>query len=151
MPYLSSDPLELGPLLESVRSAERGGIACFIGTVRNHHAGRRVLRLDYSAYVPMAEAESARIVTEAESRWEVAVALRHRLGRLEIGDTAVIAAAAGAHRAAAFDACRYVVEQLKQRVPIWKREFYADGSTAWVDPTASRTSGTSPTEDLQHA
>ena len=72
---------------------------------------------------------------EAASRWPVAVALRHRLGALEIGDTAVGVAASGAHREEAFAACRYVIEEVKRRVPIWKRERYADGTEEWVDPT----------------
>jgi molybdopterin synthase catalytic subunit len=130
--YLTSEPIDLGPLLDSVQSPSRGGVACFLGTVRDHHGGRAVLRLDYSAYVPMAEAEIARIVAEAESRWDVRVAVHHRLGRLAIGDTAVAIAVASAHRDEAFVACRYVIEELKRRVPIWKREVYADGSVEWV-------------------
>ena len=137
MGFLTSSPIDLSELLGQVQSAERGGIACFLGTVRNHHGGREVLRLDYSAYEPMVEAECARIVAEAESRWQVAVALRHRLGRLEIGDAAVAVVAASAHRDEAFVACRHVIEELKRRVPIWKRELYADGAEEWVDPTAA--------------
>jgi molybdopterin synthase catalytic subunit len=80
----------------------------------------------------MAEAECARIRAEAESRWQVAVVLRHRIGPLEIGDTAVAVIAASAHRDEAFVACRYVIEELKRRAPIWKREVYADGAVEWV-------------------
>jgi molybdopterin synthase catalytic subunit len=80
----------------------------------------------------MAEAECARIVAEAENRWDVSLALQHRIGALEIGDTAVAITAASAHRNAAFLACRYVIEEVKQRVPIWKREVYVDGSVEWV-------------------
>jgi molybdopterin synthase catalytic subunit len=134
--YLTSDPIDSGALLALVQSAERGGIVSFHGTVRNQHDGREVLRLEYSAYGPMAEAECGRIVAEAESRWDVAVALRHRVGRLDIGDTAVAIAVASAHREEAFLACRYVIEEVKRRVPIWKRELYADGSVEWVDPSA---------------
>jgi molybdopterin synthase catalytic subunit len=130
--YLTSNPLDLGPLLARVQSPARGGMACFIGTVRNHHEGREVVRLDYSAYLPMAEAECARIVAEAESRWQVGVAVQHRIGRLEIGEAAVAVAAASAHRDEAFLACRYVIEEVKRRVPIWKREVFADGSMTWV-------------------
>jgi molybdopterin synthase catalytic subunit len=96
-----------------------------------------VLRLEYSAYAPMAEAECGRIAAEAEGRWPVAVALRHRVGTLEVGDVAVAIAAGSAHRDAAFEACRYVIEEVKRRVPIWKREYYADGTIAWVDPTSA--------------
>jgi molybdopterin synthase catalytic subunit len=142
MSYLVTDPIDPGALLALVQSPERGGVASFLGTVRNHQGGRDVLRLEYSAYGPMAEAECERIVAEAESRWGVAVALRHRVGKLAIGDTAVAIAAASAHRDDAFLACRYVIEEVKRRVPIWKKEVYADGSVEWVDPSAR--SGDSP-------
>src|SRR5918995_4809883 len=92
--YLTEQPVDLATLIAAVQSPERGGIACFLGLVRNHHGGREVLRLEYSAYAPMVEAECARIVAEAQARWQVAVALRHRIGRLEIGDAAVAVAAA---------------------------------------------------------
>ncbi|HKT61131.1 MAG TPA: molybdenum cofactor biosynthesis protein MoaE [Gemmatimonadales bacterium] len=141
MAFLTSDPIELAPLIASVQSPARGGLSLFLGQVRNHHDGRAVLRLDYSAYGPMAEAECARIVGEAEQRWSVAVALRHRVGPLAIGDTAVAVVVASAHRADAFAACRHVIEEVKRRVPIWKREHFADGTVTWVDPTAT----------LQHA
>lgn len=132
MAYLTSEPIGLGPLLDSVQSPSRGGVACFLGTVRDHHGGREVLRLDYSAYVPMAEAELTRIVAEAESRWDVTVAVRHRIGSLEIGDAAVAVAVASGHRDEAFVACRYVIEEVKRRVPIWKKEYFADGTVDWV-------------------
>jgi molybdopterin synthase catalytic subunit len=133
--YLSRDPIDATRLVETVAASDRGGIATFIGLVRDHQDARRVLRLEYSAYEPMAEAEAGRIVAEAEQRWPVRVALLHRVGSLAIGDVAVAIAAASAHRAPAFDACRYVIEAVKRRVPIWKKEFYADGSVTWVDPT----------------
>lgn len=132
MTYLTDQPIDLGTLVAQVQSPTRGGIACFLGTVRDQHEGRQVLRLDYSAYAAMAEAECARIVAETESRWNVAVALSHRLGRLEIGDTAVAVVAASAHRDAAFLACRYAIEEVKRRAPIWKKEYFADGAVAWV-------------------
>lgn len=133
--YLSREPVALAPLVEAVSSPAQGGVATFLGLVRNHQDGRRVERLEYSAYEPMAEAESARIVAEAESRWPVRIALQHRLGSLQIGDVAVAVAAGAAHRAEAFDACRFVIEELKRRVPIWKKEFYGDGTVEFVDPT----------------
>jgi molybdopterin synthase catalytic subunit len=139
MAYLVTAPLDLGRLVARVSEPSRGGIACFLGVVRNHHGGRSVASLEYSAYVPMAEAECSRIVNEARDRWAADVALEHRLGHLEIGDAAVAIAAAAPHREAAFAACRYVIEELKRRVPIWKRERFADGLEVWVDPT--RTDG----------
>jgi molybdopterin synthase catalytic subunit len=133
--------VNLDALVSAVSGSGRGGVATFLGSVRDHQDGKGVLRLEYSAYEPMAEAESRRIVAEAESRWPVRVALLHRLGELAIGDTAVAAAAAGAHRAEAFEACRYVIEEVKRRVPIWKKEFYSDGTVGWVDPTTLRQGG----------
>ena len=141
MGFVTAEPIDLAPLIAAVQAPDRGGVASFLGLVRNHHGGRAVLRLEYSAYAPMAEAECARIVAEAEGRWQVALALRHRVGSLAVGDVAVAAAAASGHRDEAFAACRYVIEEVKRRVPIWKREYYADGTEVWVDPTAT----------LQHA
>jgi molybdopterin synthase catalytic subunit len=135
--FLSEAPLDLAALVADVSAADRGGIAAFVGTVRDHHQGRAVRELEYSAYAPMAEAECARIVDETERRWPVRVALRHRVGRLEVGDAAVAIAAAGAHRDEAFAACRYVIEEVKRRVPIWKRERYADGTVEWVGAPAA--------------
>jgi molybdopterin synthase catalytic subunit len=136
VPHLTERPIRLDALVAQVEAPDRGGIATFLGIVRDHHAGRAVERLEYSAYAPMAEAEIAAIVVEAEGRWPAKVAVEHRVGALGIGDVAVAIAAGAGHRDAAFDACRYVIEELKRRVPIWKKEFYADGTVAWVDPTA---------------
>jgi molybdopterin synthase catalytic subunit len=143
MAFLTSRPIDIDPLFARVQSPERGAVASFLGLVRNHQGGRDVVRLDYSAYEPMAEAECGTIVAEAESRWKVAVALQHRIGRLVIGDTAVAIAAASAHRDEAFLACRYVIEEVKRRVPIWKKEYYADGSVLWVGSGAGEHQGSS--------
>jgi molybdopterin synthase catalytic subunit len=139
--YLTSEPIDVTLLLQRVQSPDRGGVASFLGTVRNHHQGRQVLRLEYSAYQPMAESECARIVAEAEARWDGSVALQHRIGTLEIGDIAVAIAAASAHRDEAFLACRFVIEEVKQRVPIWKREVYVDGSVEWVGSGDAQANG----------
>ena len=135
MPHLTRARLDLGDLLCEIAAPERGGVASFLGLVRDHHEGRGVKGIEYSAYEPMAESLCEAIVTEAQARWPVRVALRHRLGELVVGDTAVAVAVAGPHRDEAFAACRYVIEELKRRVPIWKRERYADGTEQWVDPT----------------
>ena len=135
MTFLSRDPLDLAALIAEVSASERGGIASFLGVVRDHHDGRGVRGLEYSAYEPMAEAVCAELAAEAEKRWPVRVALMHRLGTLGIGEAAVAIAVAGDHRDEAFAACRFLIEELKRRVPIWKRETYADGSVDWVDPT----------------
>ena len=138
MSVLRETPLDLTALITTVTSSERGGIATFLGLVRDHQGGRAVERLEYSAYAPMAEKECDTILAEARTRWPMAqVALEHRVGELAIGDAAVAVAAAAPHRDEAFAACRYVIEEVKRRVPIWKREYYADGSVGWVDPTAA--------------
>jgi molybdopterin synthase catalytic subunit len=149
-PFFTRAPIDLTVLLAEVCAPDRGGVATFLGLVRNHQDGRAVVRLEYSAYEPMAEAESARIVAEAESRWPARIALSHRLGELTIGETAVAVAAASGHRSAAFEACRYVIEELKRRVPVWKKEFYADGSVVWVDPTRLAAPG-APAPDVVSA
>lgn len=135
MLFLTREPIDPVRLVNAVAADEHGATASFIGVVRNHQDGRPVTRLEYSAYDAMAEAECQRIVTEAEQRWPARIALLHRVGALAIGDVAVAIAAGSGHRGAAFDACRYVIEEVKRRVPIWKKEFYTDGSIEWVDPT----------------
>lgn len=137
MPYLVEHPIRVEELIRTVLAPGRGGIATFLGLVRDHHAGHQVLRLKYSAYGPMAEAECAAIVAEAERRWGAGVALEHRVGSLAVGDAAVGIVVAAAHRGEAFDGCRWIIDEVKRRVPIWKKEFYDDGSIAWVDPTAT--------------
>lgn len=144
MGYLASTPIDVAALLAAVAAPERGGTACFVGTVRDHHRGRAVVKLEYSAYEPMAEAECDRIVAEAARRWPVRIAVRHRIGALTVGDVAIAAVASSAHREPAFEACRYLVEEIKRRVPIWKRECYADGTVEWVDPTRSATAAAVP-------
>ncbi len=137
MGFLSRAALDLPAQVAEVSGPERGGVATFLGIVRDHHQGHRVKGLAYSAYEPMAEAVCGEIVAEAEARWPVRVSLRHRLGELEIGDVSVAIAVAGDHRDEAFSACRYVIEELKRRVPIWKRETLSDGTVNWVDPTSA--------------
>ena len=132
MAYLTHQALDPAELLREITAPERGGVATFLGLVRNHHQGDKVIGLHYTAYEPMAEAVCAEIVAEAAAKWPVTVGLRHRLGELAVGDIAVAVAAAGDHRDEAFSACRYVIEELKARVPIWKQERYADGTVDWV-------------------
>jgi len=130
-------PIDVGALLARVADAGVGATSLFIGTVREHNDGRAVSGIDYSAYDAMAERELAAIGAEAGERWPgLRVAIVHRLGTLAVGEASVAVACAHERRAAAFDGARYVVEELKRRVPIWKREHYADGTREWVDPTA---------------
>jgi molybdopterin synthase catalytic subunit len=115
---------------------------CFEGRVRNYNAGRAVNGLSYQAYIELAEAEGRRIVEEARGRFEIErVSCVHRVGDLALGDVAVWAGVSAGHRAAAFDACRYVIDEVKARVPIWKREHYADGESGWLHPDGTPVSG----------
>ena len=125
-------PIDLAAL---VAADERDGAVClFVGVVRNENGGRPVLRLEYEAYEEMALPLMQEIAAEARRLFPVTtVRLVHRLGRLEIGEASVAVAAASPHRAEAFAACRFAIDTLKTRVPIWKKEFYADGS-AWLEP-----------------
>lgn len=134
MAFLSDRPFEPAELLEAVRRDGDGGLALFVGVVRNHNDGHRVDRLEYEAYGPMAEREMSRIAEELGKAYPQAqVAMRHRVGALGIGDVAVVVAASAPHRSEAFEACRGGIEAIKARVPIWKREFGPSGST-WVEP-----------------
>lgn len=125
--------LDTASLMREVASPSLGASVVFVGTVRDVNDARPVMALDYRAYVPMAERELTLIVNEAEARWHPArIVCEHRIGSLALGEAAVAIVAAHPHRADAFDACRYVIEELKKRVPIWKREHYAAGELSWV-------------------
>ena len=129
---LSEEPLSLEAAAAEVASDEAGAIATFVGTTRAHSRGRDVVRLEYEAYEGMAEAEMERIAAVLRERHEViGVAIHHRVGPVEIGETSVVIAVAAAHRAAAFDACREAIDTLKQTVPLWKKELY-EGGEEWV-------------------
>ena len=130
--------LDPAALLREVANLGSGASALFVGTVRDVHQGRAVTGMDYEAYAAMAERELASIVAEAAVQFGTEhVVCEHRVGTLELGEASVAIAVAHAHRAPAFDACRFVIEELKRRVPIWKREHYADGTREWVDPTGA--------------
>jgi molybdopterin synthase catalytic subunit len=134
MSFLSDGPIDPAALLDAVRRDGDGGLALFVGVVRDHNDGRRVDRLEYEAYGPMAEGEMTRIAEElCRAHPEAQVLFRHRVGALRIGEVAVAVAAAAPHRAEAFAACREGIEAIKARVPIWKREFGPSGSV-WVEP-----------------
>ena len=119
--------------LDSIKQPEDGAAIVFEGIVRNHTQGRRTLYLDYEAYEEMALKKLECLAEEAMSRYKVRdVAIVHRLGRVEIGETSVVIVVASAHRAAAFEACRWVIDTLKRTVPIWKKEYFDDGAV-WAD------------------
>ena len=110
-----------------------GAVVTFVGLVRNHNAGRRVLYLEYEAYTPLALKSFERIADEIRTRWPGAqLALHHRVGRLEIGEASIVIVTASAHRADAFAACRYAIERVKQIAPIWKHEYF-EGGDVWIE------------------
>lgn len=123
------DPAEL---VARVERPEMGAVVTFSGNVRNHNRGREVDYLEYDAYRPMAERQLRKIGEEAVERWSCRIAIQHRLGRLEVGESSVLVVVACAHRGDAFDACRYAIDTLKERVPIWKREVWKDGEV-WIE------------------
>ena len=132
---IASDP---AACRRALAAEAAGAFVAFEGWVRDHNGGRAVTALEYEAYATLATSEGEAILAEAADRFEVeAVHAVHRTGRLAIGDLAVWVGVSAAHRGAAFHACRYVIDEVKARVPIWKREHYADGTVEWVDPTAS--------------
>ena len=132
---IADAPFEIAPLRARLLRAEAGAYASFEGWVRDHNEGRRALGLRYEAYVALAEAEGARIVDEALARFAIAdAACVHRVGDLDVGDLAVWVGVSAAHRDAAFAACRWIIDETKARVPIWKHERYAEGDAAWLHP-----------------
>lgn len=130
---LVREPIDTAALAASVRAPLCGAVAAFDGCVRNHSRGRATLYLEYEAYESMAFAKMQEICAEMHTRFAIhRVAMVHRLGRLEIGETSVFIAVSAAHRAAALDACRFAIDTLKRAVPIWKKEYFADGAV-WAD------------------
>ena len=132
---ITSDEIELGDVIRAVEAGDAGAIVHFLGVVRNNTEGREVSYLEYEAYPPMAEKKMAEIAEEIHEKWGLdRVAMIHRVGRLEIGEVSVAVAVASPHRKEAFEACHYAMNRLKQIVPIWKREVWADGEEEWVKP-----------------
>lgn len=131
---LVDGPLDPTALLAEVASVGSGASTLFVGTVRRTNQGREVTGIDYSAYVPMAERELAAIVAEASERFGTGdIVVEHRIGTLALGEASIVIAVAHARRAPAMDAQRFLIEEIKRRVPIWKREHYVDGERAWTD------------------
>ena len=134
---ISESMIDAQALKAELKHDQAGAFICFEGWVRNHHAGRAVQALGYQAYAALAESEGEKILLEACERFGILdVRCVHRVGDLAIGDCAVWVGVSAAHRDAAFSACRYVIDEVKQRVPIWKKERYEDGSSDWLHPTA---------------
>lgn len=133
---ISEEDLDEEEVAARVEGPDAGGVVSFIGRVRNHARGHSIEHLEYEAYPAMAEREMEKIVDAAAEKWPgTRVAIAHRVGRLAIGDAAVVVVAASAHRGEAFDACRFAIDTLKVTVPIWKREVATDGAY-WVDDHA---------------
>ncbi|MGH7934564.1 MAG: molybdenum cofactor biosynthesis protein MoaE [Candidatus Binataceae bacterium] len=126
------DPIEVPALERAVAHPGAGATVTFAGTTRQDNAGRRVIRLEYEAYESMALSEMRRLAREAGERWKIArIAIQHRIGFVDIGETSVAIAVSAPHRAEAFDACRFAIDRLKEIVPIWKKEYF-EGGVVWI-------------------
>jgi molybdopterin synthase catalytic subunit len=130
---LQTEPLSLDVLTAAVADPEHGGVVTFIGQTRRESDGRAVAALDYEADEGLARTEMAAIASEAVQRFGARIAVSHRLGTVVVGEPSVAVAASAAHRPAAFAACRYVIDEVKTRVPIWKRTHFVDGGRQWID------------------
>jgi molybdopterin synthase catalytic subunit len=141
---LVHDPIDANALLRRVSNRSNGAVLLFLGVVRDVNDGRAVTGIEYSAYAPMAERELADIASEAARQFGTTdIAIEHRLGELALAEVSVGIAVAHPHRGEAYAASRWVIEELKRRVPVWKREHYADGTREWVDPSRGATVVTS--------
>lgn len=131
---VTSSPIDAESLKRALQNAGAGGFCCFEGWVRNENDGRSVERLEYEAYEPLVIAEGRKVLAEAQQHFpHLEARCVHRTGLLEIGDMAVWVGVASAHRDEAFKACRYIIDEIKLRLPIWKKEHYADGDSGWVN------------------
>jgi molybdopterin synthase catalytic subunit len=150
MHRLTEEPIDFAALTESVRSTDSGAVVLFLGTVREMTDGRRTTALDYEAFGPMAESKLSEIEAEARRRWPIdRIAVVHRVGRLELGEVSVAVAVSSPHRGEAFEAARYLIDTLKETVPIWKKENWDDGTTEWVHPGLESTSAQPNREGTQ--
>lgn len=144
---LVTEPLEYQSAESALYSPEAGGVVTFLGRVRNHNHGKKVVQLNYEAFDEMAISEGNKILKEAIEKFNVIDARAiHRIGTLQIEETAIWVGVSASHRAEAFLACQYIIDQLKSKVPIWKKEFYVDGSSDWVKCLACSQKGIPHTE-----
>ncbi len=133
---VSNEPVDPASLRSGLLSKTAGGYCSFEGWVRNHHLGRDVIRLEYEAYPSLARKQGESVLAQAFDQYDIENAIAvHRTGSLEPGELAIWIGVSAAHRDAAFEACRYIIDTIKETVPIWKHEFYTDGTEVWVDPT----------------
>ena len=143
---ITEKPLDERPLTEYVTTDEDGAVLIFHGVTRNHNDGRKVLWLEYEAYQPMAEKKIAEIIAEMKEKWEIRrVAIAHRTGRVDIGETSMVLAVGAAHRRPAYEASLHFIDRLKQIVPIWKKEYF-EGGEAWVGDTPGGGPGASASQ-----
>ncbi|MEX0324953.1 MAG: molybdenum cofactor biosynthesis protein MoaE [Puniceicoccaceae bacterium] len=134
---LTTEPIDPPALQKKMLSLQAGAFCSFEGWVRDHHLGRGVLSLEYEAYAELALKEGERILSEARSKFDILEAASvHRTGPLQPGDLAIWIGVTAVHRAAAFEACQFIIDTIKDQVPIWKHEFYTDGTDEWVDPAS---------------
>lgn len=139
MPHITATPIDVQALLNEVGSPECGAIVLFLGTVRRGVEDGLVIEIEYSAYSEMAEEEFSRIIEDAAARWPgVRLAARHRVGNVPLGEPSVAVTAAAAHRAQAFDAARFVIDEAKRRLPVWKKERFENGSSQWRENPSPR-------------
>lgn len=125
-------PIDVAGIVDSVKTKASGALDIFVGTTRDHSKDRQVIGLEYEAYVPMALKTIEGIERETRERWNLhEINIVHRIGKVGIGEASVVIAVSSAHREEAFKACRYLIDRLKEAVPIWKREYFADGSVEW--------------------
>ena len=132
---VTTEPLDVQQVHNLVKSPADGAVVTFDGIVRNNFGGREVRYLAYEAYAAMAEKKMAEIAAEVQNKFAVGnIAMVHRVGRLEIGESSILIAIAAPHRQPAFEACAYAMDRVKEEVPVWKKEFFADGESHWVQP-----------------
>jgi molybdopterin synthase catalytic subunit len=132
---VTTEPLDVQQVHNLVKSPADGAVVTFDGIVRNNFDGREVRYLEYEAYTAMAEKKMADIAAEAQNKFAVGdIAMVHRIGRLEIGESSILITVAAPHRQPAFEACAYAMDRVKEEVPVWKKEFFADGESHWVQP-----------------
>jgi molybdopterin synthase catalytic subunit len=133
--YLTSEPIDVAALVTASRASD-GALCLFVGVVRDNNDGRKTIAIEYQAYGAMAEREMEKLAEALGREFPaVKVVMRHRVGRLAVGEASVAIAATSPHRSEAFAACRAAIDRLKTTVPIWKKEFHPDGSSDWVDPS----------------
>ena len=144
---MTTAPIRPEELRQALFDPAAGAYCGFEGWIRNHNEGHDVLRLEYEAYEPLAITEGEKILAEARERYpHLKAHCVHRTGMLEIGDCAVWVGVSSAHRGAAFDACRYIIDEIKHRLPIWKKEHYRKGASAWINCATQATTDSLPAE-----